>query len=57
MLFGWKNAGATYQKLVNQMFNKQIRQNIEAYVDDMFFKSKMTKEHLEDLNKTFDTLQ
>ena len=57
MLFGLKNAGVTYQKLVNQMFNKQIRRNIEVYVNDMFVKSKMTKEHLEDLNETFDTLR
>ena len=49
MPFGLKNASATYQKLVNQMFNKQIGRNMEVYVDDMLVKSKEAKTHLEDL--------
>ena len=57
MSFGLKNARATYQRLVNQMFNKQIRWNVEVYFDDMFVRRKMTKEHLEDLKETFDTLR
>ena len=40
MPFGLKNAGATYQRLVNQMFSKQIEQNMKVYVDDMLVKSK-----------------
>ena len=39
------------------MFNKNIRQNMEVYVDDMLVKRKMTKEHLADLKETFETLQ
>ena len=35
MPFGLKKAGATYQRLVNKMFNKQIDRNMEAYVDDL----------------------
>ena len=35
MHFGLKNVGATYQRLVNKMFNKQIGRNMEVYVDDM----------------------
>ena len=49
MPFGLKNTSATYQKLVNQMFNKQIGRNMEVYVDDMLVKSKEAKTHLEDL--------
>ena len=30
MPFGLKNEGATYQILVNQMFNKQIGRNMEV---------------------------
>ena len=35
-----KNVGATYQRLVNRMFSKQIERNIEVYVDNMLVKSK-----------------
>ena len=54
--FKLKNAKATYQRLVNHMFNKQIKWNIEVYIDDMLVKSKTTKEHLDDLKETFDIL-
>ena len=32
-----------YQRLVNQMFNKQIGRNMEVYVDDMLVKAKKQK--------------
>ena len=35
MPFGLKNAGATYQRLVNRMFQKQIRASMEVYIDEM----------------------
>ncbi|GJS93170.1 hypothetical protein Tco_0800138 [Tanacetum coccineum] len=35
MPFGLKNAGATYQRLADKVFNDQIRRNLKAYVDDM----------------------
>ena len=38
MPFGLKNAGATYQRLMNRMFALQIRRNIQVYVDDMLVK-------------------
>jgi hypothetical protein len=38
MPFGLKNAGATYQRLVNMMFKDQIERNMEVYVDDMLVK-------------------
>ena len=40
MPFGLKNAGATYQRLVNKMFSNQIGRNMVVYVDDMLVKSK-----------------
>ena len=40
MPFGLKNAGATYQRLINHMFNKHIGRKVEAYIDDMVIKSK-----------------
>lgn len=39
MSFNLKNVGATYQQLVNHMFNKQINRNMEVYVDDLIVKS------------------
>uniref|UniRef100_A0A2N9IQC0 Uncharacterized protein n=1 Tax=Fagus sylvatica TaxID=28930 RepID=A0A2N9IQC0_FAGSY len=40
MPFGLKNAGATYQRLMNKMFHHQIGRNMEVYVDDMLVKTK-----------------
>ena len=57
MPFELKNAGATYQILVNKMFNKQIGRNMEVYVDDMLVKSKEELAHLDDLRETFTTLK
>ena len=57
MLFGLKNAGATYQRLVKQMFSKQIGRNMEVYVNEMLMKSKEAKTHLEGLQEMFDTLR
>ena len=57
MPFGLKNAGVTYQRLMNKMFNKQIGRNMEVYVDDMLVKSKEELAHLDDLKDTFGTLK
>ena len=40
MTFGLKNAGVTYQEMVNKVLNAQIGRNLEVYVDDMITKSK-----------------
>ena len=39
MPFGIKNAGSTYQRLVNMMFEYQIGRTMEIYIDDMLVKS------------------
>ena len=57
MPFGLKNAGATYQRLMNRMFHDQIDRNVEVYVDDMLVKSKEEDGHLDDLRETFKTLR
>ena len=57
MPYGLKNAGATYQRLVNKMFSKQIGRNMEVYVDDMLVKRKEEFAHLDDLQETFTTLR
>ena len=56
MSFSLKNAGATYQRLMNNMFTHQIGRNVEVYMDDMLVKIRQEDDHLEDLKETFDTL-
>lgn len=46
MPFGLKNIGATYQLLVNKMFEDQLGKNMEAYIDDMVIKSIQTIDHV-----------
>ena len=49
MSFGLKNAGATYQRLMNKMFAYQIWRNVQVYVDDMLVKRLREDDHLSDL--------
>ncbi|GJS75914.1 reverse transcriptase domain-containing protein [Tanacetum coccineum] len=55
--FGLKNAGATYQRLVDTAFQTQLGRNLEAYVDDMVIKSKTEQDMIMDIAETFDNLQ
>ncbi|GKV07083.1 hypothetical protein SLEP1_g18889 [Rubroshorea leprosula] len=57
MLFGLKNAGATYQKMVTIVFLAQIGKNLEVYVDDIVVKSQKAENHLADLDETFNNLR
>ncbi|GKC21375.1 reverse transcriptase domain-containing protein [Tanacetum coccineum] len=57
MPFGLKNVGATYQRLVDTIFEGQIRRNLEAYVDDMVIKSKTELEIIKDVEETLLTLK
>ncbi|XP_072060182.1 uncharacterized protein [Arachis hypogaea] len=56
MPFGLKNAGATYQLLMDKVFAKQIGRNIEVYVDDMIAKTQIGKNHIDDLAEIFDEI-
>ncbi|KAI3667467.1 hypothetical protein L6452_42525 [Arctium lappa] len=49
MPFGLKNAGSTYQRLVNMMFKEHLGDTMEVYIDDMLIKSKHTDDHIEHL--------
>ena len=57
MPFGLKNAGSTYQRLMNKMFTHHIGRNVQVYMDNMLVKSQREDHHLEDLRETFDTLR
>nr|GEX58873.1 reverse transcriptase domain-containing protein [Tanacetum cinerariifolium] len=54
---GLKNAGATYQRLTDNMFGSQLGRNIKIYVDDMVIKNKNKGNLITDIIETFDTLK
>lgn len=47
--FELKNAGLTYQLLVNKNFKDQIDQHMDVYVDNMLVKSQSAWDHIADL--------
>ena len=57
MPFGLKNVGATYQRLVNRMFQKQIGTSMEVYIDDILVKSTTAELHIAHLSKAFQILR
>ena len=57
MPFGLKNAEATYQRLMNKMFTKQLGRIIEVYIDDMVIKSREANQHLRDIDECFQVLR
>ena len=57
MPFGLKNTGATYQRLVNRMFQKQIGTSMEVYIDDMLVKSTTAELHIAHLFEAFQILR
>jgi len=56
MLFGLKNAGATYQRLVNKMFHEHLGKTMEVYKDDMLVKLLKKKDHIKHLEECFEIL-
>ncbi|GJV15170.1 reverse transcriptase domain-containing protein [Tanacetum coccineum] len=57
MPFGLRNAGATYQRLVDKTFHRQIGRNLEVYVDDLVIKIHTEDEVVRDIEETFKTLR
>ena len=55
MPFGLKNAGATYQRLVNRMFHKHIGTTMD--IDDMLVKSTTAEIHITHLSEAFQILR
>ena len=56
MPFGLKNTGATYQRLMNKVFSKYIRNMMEIYIDDMLVKTKEDNSLFSDLEAVFSCL-
>ena len=57
MPFGLKNAGATYQRLVNKMFADYLGNIMEVYINDMLVKSLLAEQHLDHLCYAFEVLR
>jgi len=56
MLFGLKNAGATYQRAMSTIFCDHLRKMVECYVDDIAVKSCSKSNHLNDLRTVFNIM-
>ncbi|GAU14157.1 hypothetical protein TSUD_169830 [Trifolium subterraneum] len=54
MPFGLKNAGATYQRMMNKVFHNEIGDMLEVYMDDMIVKSEEEIDHTDHLKRVFD---
>jgi hypothetical protein len=56
MPFGLKNAGATYQRMMQNCLGSQIGQNIQVYIDDVVITTRKEESLISDLAETFDNL-
>src|SRR3954471_18312857 len=56
MPFGLKNAGATYQQMMQKCLADQIGRNVQVYVDDIVIKTYSANTLLDDLRETFAAL-
>jgi len=57
MPFGLKNAGATYQRLMDRVFQPLLGKTVEVYVDDIIVKSPNVQQHSADLAQVFKALR
>jgi len=56
MPFGLKNAGATYQRLMDKVLAPMLGRNVQAYVDDMVVTSPEKNRNVADLEELFATI-
>ena len=56
MLFGLRNAGATFQRLMHIALGQHLGRNAEAYVHDIVVKSREARTLIQDLEETFASL-
>jgi hypothetical protein len=57
MPFGFKNAGATYQRAMVTLFHDMMHKEIEIYMDDLIAKSGEGENHVQILKKLFERLR
>jgi hypothetical protein len=57
MLFGLKNAGATYQRAIQTCLADHLGKRVEAYVENMVIKIENSENFIEDLQLFFNSLR
>jgi hypothetical protein len=57
MLFGLRNAGATYQQCMQHIFGDDIGRTVEAYVDDIVVKTRKADDQVGDPRIAFGCLR
>jgi hypothetical protein len=53
---GLKNAGATYQRMMQNYLGSQIGRNIQVYIDNVVITTRKEESLIDDLKETFDNL-
>ena len=56
MRFGLKNAGATYQRMMQNCLETQIGRNMQVYVDNIVIMTRQEDTLLQDLREMFNNL-
>jgi hypothetical protein len=56
MPFGLKNAGATYQRMMQNCLGSQIGHKIQVYINDEVITTRKEESLISDLQETFDNL-
>jgi hypothetical protein len=56
MTYGLKNAGATFQRMMQNCLGSQIGRNIQVYIDDMVITTRKEESLISDLAETFNNL-
>jgi hypothetical protein len=56
MPFGLKNAGATYQRMMQNCLGSQIGRNIQVYINDLVITTRKEEALINDLKETFNNL-
>lgn len=57
MPFDLRNAGATYQRMINVVFGGLLGKSMEAYIDDMLIKISSCSDHAEHLREGFEIMR
>jgi len=53
MLFTLNNAGVTYQRVIQTIFNDMLYKKVESYADDLVVKFKKRADHVQDVRLIF----